>query len=248
MVASVEEAARRVEDDQKLLERLIDIRSSTVDDIDWSATDAAYAAAFREAGIDLAALPPAEAGARIKARPARIALTLSAALDDWARVRRDKRRDRPGAERVAQAARAADPDPWRCRLRDALDASPGQERLEAPAQGWPDRPGSRNCPPSASTCWAWPCARPVMRRRPRSCCAGAAPPSRRRLAQLQPGHLPGEAGAGGRKRSVTSWRPVRAGRRLPMSSRMPSTPAANRMRRSRPSGNWRGSGRAMGGT
>ena len=41
---------------------------------DGSVTDAAYADAFREAGLDLAVLPPAEAGARIKARPPAMAL------------------------------------------------------------------------------------------------------------------------------------------------------------------------------
>ncbi len=149
LVESVTAAARTAEDEQRLLEKLIDIRSATEDDPDWSATDAAYAAAFREAGIDVAALPPAEAGARINARPAAVAVVLASALDDWAVVRRDKRRDRPGADRLSQAARVADPDPWRNRLRDALDAAGGQGRLERPARAGPlgqDRRTARRRP------------------------------------------------------------------------------------------------------
>jgi len=131
LVQSVTAAAIAAENDQKILDRLIDIRSAEEDDPDLSLTDAAYAGAFRQAEIDVSALPVGEIGARIKARQAKVAVTLAAALDDWARVRRDKRHDRPGALRLAQAARAADPDPWRNQLRDALDATEGQKRLDA---------------------------------------------------------------------------------------------------------------------
>src|SRR4029077_7510210 len=48
------DAAQR---DKALLDRLIDIRSAEADDPDGSDTDAAYADAFREAGIDFASLP-----------------------------------------------------------------------------------------------------------------------------------------------------------------------------------------------
>ena len=54
--------------------KLVDIRSAKADDPDGSETDAAYAGAFHDAGLDLAALPPAEAGAKIKARPPGVAL------------------------------------------------------------------------------------------------------------------------------------------------------------------------------
>ena len=76
----------------RLLDRLVDIRSARADDPDGSATDAAYADAFKEAGIDLAALPPAAAGEQIKARPPATALALAVALDDWAAVRRRRQR------------------------------------------------------------------------------------------------------------------------------------------------------------
>ncbi len=95
------------------------------------ATDAAYADAFRDAGIDLAALSPAEAGARIKARPPATALALVAALDDWAAARRGRLGDRIGAIRLSDADRAADPDPWRAELRDALEQTGRAARLTA---------------------------------------------------------------------------------------------------------------------
>ena len=79
------------ESDRRLLDKLVDIRSAKTDDPDGSISDLDYARAFREAGIDVTALPPAEAGARIKARPAPVAAALVAALDDWAAVRRSRR-------------------------------------------------------------------------------------------------------------------------------------------------------------
>ena len=70
---AAEAAARAAESDRLLLDKLVDIRSAKTDDPDGSISDRDYAAAFREAGIDVTALPPAEAGARIKARPASVA-------------------------------------------------------------------------------------------------------------------------------------------------------------------------------
>jgi len=117
--------------DLKLMDDLIDIRAAKADDQGGSVTDASYAAAFRQAGLDMIALLPDQAGAKIRARPAAVAATLAAALDDWAAVRRDLKRDRPGAERLAQAARSADPDPWRDGLRTALALADQSKRLDA---------------------------------------------------------------------------------------------------------------------
>ena len=72
-------AARR---DQKLLDRLVHIRSAEGDDLDGSATEAAYSDAFGDAGIDVSSLTPAEAGA--KSRPGhRRWREPWRALDDW---------------------------------------------------------------------------------------------------------------------------------------------------------------------
>jgi superkiller protein 3 len=127
-VASAAQAANR---DAVLLREVVDIRSAEADDPDGSASDAGYARAFRDAAIDVDELGPEIAGAEIKARPPGMALALAATLDNWAAVRRDKRRDRAGAERLTQAARTADPDPWRAGLRDALDSPEKQKRLDA---------------------------------------------------------------------------------------------------------------------
>jgi len=115
--------------DQRLLDRLIDIRSAEADDYDGSATDASYADAFREAGVDLAVLTPADAGANIRARPPSVALTLAGALDDWAAVRRGRRADAAGAARLSEAARTADRDAWRNELRAVLDQPDRKARL-----------------------------------------------------------------------------------------------------------------------
>ncbi len=123
--------ARAAENDRKLLESLIDIRSSYADDRDGPPVNAAYATAFRDAGIDLRKMSPDDAGIWIKSRPAMVASAMAAALDNWAAVRREKMRDRAGAQRLTQAARVADPDPWRTGLRNALDLPEKRERLEA---------------------------------------------------------------------------------------------------------------------
>ena len=122
------QAARR---DKALIDRLVDIRSAQADDRDGSDTDAAYGDAFRDSRIDLATLAPAEVGAKIKARPSSVALAMAGALDDWAAIRRGKRANAIGAAQLSDAARAADPDPWRGAVTDD------------PRSGRQDRPANR---------------------------------------------------------------------------------------------------------
>jgi eukaryotic-like serine/threonine-protein kinase len=126
---AAEAAVRSEKADQLLVDQMDDIRSSKADDFDSWRIDAEYARAFREAGIDIAGLSAAEAGGRVKARPAAVAAALTAALDNWASVRRSLRHDRPGARLLTEAANAADPDPWRVGLRRALDLA------DRPARG-----------------------------------------------------------------------------------------------------------------
>ena len=90
-----ETVARAAERDRTLLDRLVDIRSAEADDQGGSSTDAAYADAFREAGLDAAALPAEDVARQILARPPAVAATLTAAVDDWAAIRRDRQKDRP---------------------------------------------------------------------------------------------------------------------------------------------------------
>src|SRR6516165_4430906 len=127
--AEVQAGARAAEGDRRLLDRLIDIRSAKADDEDGSSTDADYADAFRSADLDIAALPPAEATARIKGRPPAVATALVSALDEWASVRRNWSKDKVGAGRISEIAGGADPDPWRNALRTALDQPDRAARL-----------------------------------------------------------------------------------------------------------------------
>jgi pentatricopeptide repeat protein len=86
-------------------------------DYEWA--DASYAEAFREYGIDVEALEPTEAAARIRARTIR--LVLATALDVWAdRRTRSRQANDESWKRLLAVARAADPDAWRNRMRDAM--------------------------------------------------------------------------------------------------------------------------------
>ncbi len=84
---------------------------------DYAAADAQYERAFREYGLDIDE-PTPPAVEQIRARP--IHCQLVAALDDWARMRKALKRT-GWRERLA-LARVADPDPWRNRLRDAVES------------------------------------------------------------------------------------------------------------------------------
>jgi serine/threonine protein kinase/Flp pilus assembly protein TadD len=78
---------------------------------------AKYAQAFHEYGIDVQRLEPLDAGQQLRVRF--IAEELAEALDNWASVL-DKS-DKATASRLRRIARAADPDPFRNKLRDALE-------------------------------------------------------------------------------------------------------------------------------
>jgi hypothetical protein len=92
-------AARR---DRELLDALAEIRSGHLG-LKPGVTDMAYAEAFRRAGIDLDILTPAEAAARLRARPAAVVLQVLPYLDNWSLVRRN---DEQPAERWQR------PWPW----------------------------------------------------------------------------------------------------------------------------------------
>jgi len=124
-------AAQASERDRRLIDRVVDIRSAEADDPGGGITDAAYADAFREAGLDVAGLPATEAVAAIRARPPAVVTALAAAVDDWAAVRRVKKKDRAGAAALSAVARAADPDSTRNGLRAALDLPDRAARLTA---------------------------------------------------------------------------------------------------------------------
>jgi tetratricopeptide (TPR) repeat protein len=106
----------------------------------WTAREveaqaAKFAEAFREYGIDITQLPIAEAAEHIRARSIR--LELARALDIWSSMRkragnmlaRSARKEglqdagkpaSPDWRQLLEVAKAADPNPWRNQLRDAL--------------------------------------------------------------------------------------------------------------------------------
>ena len=142
----VRQAAQAAEADAKLMQAAVDIRSAEADDPDGSISDAAYAAAFRQAGLDIDAMDPEVVGARIRSRPSSVAKAMAATMDDWAIRRRAARpNDDASWRRPIVAARAADPDPTRDRLRDLwARPDPRAQRAtlldlakQADPRGWP---------------------------------------------------------------------------------------------------------------
>ena len=118
LAAEIRKKADDNEADIRLLERLAGIREFS-DGAGFWQTVGDYAASFRSAGLDLKRQPPEEVGRSIARRPARVALALATAIDDWAALRYEHG-DRELAARLIAAARVADPDPWRGRLRSAV--------------------------------------------------------------------------------------------------------------------------------
>jgi tetratricopeptide (TPR) repeat protein len=84
---------------------------------DWGASGPAYTAAFEWYGLDVDHLDPREAARPIQEGTIRI--QLAAALDDWAFMRRNL--GIQGWRQLLAITRLADPDPWRDRLRDAME-------------------------------------------------------------------------------------------------------------------------------
>jgi tetratricopeptide (TPR) repeat protein len=101
----------------------------------WKQAGPEYEQAFRDYGIDVETLAPAEAARRIRERT--IPEELAAALDDWASSR--GRKDEAGAKRLRAVARGADPDPWRNRLRDAIESGQGTLLMKLSASDEIDR-------------------------------------------------------------------------------------------------------------
>ena len=126
--AGLDAAAR----DKTLLDKLVDIRSAKADDPDGSITDRDYAEAFRDAGIEFVGLRRPRRGRRSRLARRRSSLALAAALDDWAATRRQKQKDSAGATQLSEAARVADPDPWRNRIAHKPWINPTRR------PGWPD--------------------------------------------------------------------------------------------------------------
>jgi tetratricopeptide (TPR) repeat protein len=132
-----DESLRRKADarvaDLRLLERLEDVRleyaSTAKDELegsypDYKVGDGLYRGAFEDAGLPVEARPAQEAAAQV--RGTTVAAELAAALDEWAWQRRELCGPAdPSWQHLLRVARAADPDPWRVRLREALERGDG---------------------------------------------------------------------------------------------------------------------------
>jgi serine/threonine-protein kinase len=124
--AGLDEAER----DARLRQALVEVRTNQ-QDVGPEGTDAAYATAFRDAGLDLEALDPAEFARRLRRRREAVAIELSAFLDDWSAVRRGAKRPVAAWRKPLEAARRADPEPYRDRLRGILLAEDRKPQVEA---------------------------------------------------------------------------------------------------------------------
>jgi tetratricopeptide (TPR) repeat protein len=99
--------------------------------------DTRFAKEFRDFGIDIDALAPAEAAARISRTGIRAALVQ--ALDEWTAMRKRTRGDKDtGWKKLLEVARQADGDDWRNRFREAL-AKRDRQSLERLADSLPIR-------------------------------------------------------------------------------------------------------------
>jgi hypothetical protein len=124
--------------------------SFTVEFYSGRQQDAEFARAFRDFGIDIDALPPAEAAAQITPRTIHFALVK--ALDEWAPLRKRARGENDTSwTKLIEIARQADPDAWRNRCREAL-VRRNRQALEQLADAVP----SARCRQRASTCLAVP--------------------------------------------------------------------------------------------
>jgi tetratricopeptide (TPR) repeat protein len=109
--------------------RLLKAAGLAEGEFDEAKMASAYAKALRAQGLDWEALSPRQAAERIKGSSIREELV--AALDHWAIVDRATGRHSGTAwKKLLATARAADPDVWRNRLRDALERG-GREETAA---------------------------------------------------------------------------------------------------------------------
>ena len=119
--------ARELEKDRKFFDRLDAIRLASVDKDEIAKTDSAFSTAFRQFGIDVDKLEPAESGRLFKLRsnPTEFA----SRLDDWTLIRKAAatEQNNDSWKRLVLTAQATDSDPWRNSLRSLI----GKEDHEA---------------------------------------------------------------------------------------------------------------------
>ncbi len=91
-------------------------------DLGVTAADLAYAAAFERAELDVEKKTAVQIAGSLQERPAALRAELASYLDDWSKLRRDMRQPPERWVALLKAAQAIDPDPYRGRVRKALEA------------------------------------------------------------------------------------------------------------------------------
>jgi tetratricopeptide (TPR) repeat protein/serine/threonine protein kinase len=109
-----EDLRRRVQSLRADLEMVTALEEMRLEREDWKEKDSAYEKAFREYGIDVLALDPAEAAKRIQTRGVQDHLT--DALYDWLNCAWQK----PKKDHLWTVLGLADPDEWRNAFRSAV--------------------------------------------------------------------------------------------------------------------------------
>jgi len=112
--------AARAAADRRMVERLEAIRLELGDAMDWAETGRRFDEAFREYGLDIAALDDETAVARVRASP--IVNSLVVGLWFWG-ISYNRQQANTGVRHLA-IGRRADPDPWRQQLWAAFDRGP----------------------------------------------------------------------------------------------------------------------------
>src|SRR5262249_815280 len=117
--------------DLDMVLRLEEFRAQRGESFDHESMNGGYGRLFADFGIDVGRLRAPAIAARIRRGPATPGRG-AAALDDWAMILRDwglkdPKRDPATWMRLLEAARLADPDPWRSSLRQLM----GQENVTA---------------------------------------------------------------------------------------------------------------------
>jgi tetratricopeptide (TPR) repeat protein len=133
LLGELEQEKEAAAKDRRLLAQLLEVRGpregpkysrddkGTMMALAEPTAEELFAMAFREWGLDVDAVPVAEAVERLKARPAAVVTEVIAALDEWTNQRRlDKKPE--SARRIAELAAALDAEPgsMRSELREIM--------------------------------------------------------------------------------------------------------------------------------
>ncbi len=119
----------QAERDVRLRQQLVEIRADQ-QDVGPDGTDAAYAAAFSDTGLDLEVLGPDEFARRLSRQPRAVAIELAAFLDDWATERDMAHRPKVIWWKPLEAARLVDPDAYRDRLRAIIRSDDRRTKVQ----------------------------------------------------------------------------------------------------------------------